>query len=60
MNRLPASNAARYTAQFRNGIWQIFDSIWYGVVGAEQTERGAQQRAHNLNARKAPPQKVRR
>lgn len=58
MRNIPAP-VARYVAKFRNGIWQVFDSIWYGVVGAELTERAANQRANNLNARK-PVQGVRR
>jgi hypothetical protein len=52
MQRFPASNVARYIAKFRNGIWQVFDQVWYGVVGAEQTQKAADIRAVNLNARK--------
>lgn len=51
MQRIPAPKA-RYIAKFRNGTWQVFDQIYYGVVGAEQTEKAAVIRASNLNARK--------
>jgi hypothetical protein len=54
--RNPPALAARYVAKFRNGAWQVFDAVWYGVVGAEQTEKAAWQRADNLNRRKAPAQ----
>lgn len=45
----------RYRAQFRNGIWQVFDTIWYGVVGAFTLGKRANERAAELNARKGKP-----
>lgn len=58
LKQVPAS-AARYIAKFRNGAWHVFDRIWYGVVGAELTQRLANERAHKLNTRK-PVQGVRK
>lgn len=52
LKQVPAI-AARYVAQFRNGAWQVFDRVWYGVVGAELTQRLANSRANSLNSRKA-------
>jgi hypothetical protein len=52
MQRSAASLVARYIAKFRNGTWHVFDQVWYGVVGAEQTQKAADIRAANLNARK--------
>lgn len=43
----------RYEARFRNGIWQVFDRSWYGVVGSARTFKEASVRAAELNNRKA-------
>ena len=33
-----ASGRARYTTQFRNGTWQVFDRDRWAVVGATDTQ----------------------
>lgn len=42
----------RFVARFTNGIWQIFDTVWYGVVNARFLKRDADQLVGELNARK--------
>lgn len=51
--RLPAPTGPRYVAKFSNGVHQVFDTVYYGVVGSAPNERAAQRRADELNARKA-------
>lgn len=49
--------APRYIVQFRNGIWQVFDTIHYSVVRAAGLFKRAAADAEYLNARpvrKAP------
>lgn len=53
MNRNAQPIGPRYTTRFRNGVHQVFDNVYYGVVGSGRNERTAQERADELNAR--PP-----
>ena len=50
----PAYAGPRYRVQLRNGVYQVFDAVYYGVVDAKPSEKAAQARADELNARPAP------
>lgn len=41
----------RFIARFTNGIWQIFDVVFYGVVNARFLKRDADQLVAELNGR---------
>lgn len=45
--------APRYIVQFRNGTWQVFDTIHYGVVRSAALFKRAASDAEYLNARPA-------
>jgi hypothetical protein len=56
----PVPSGPCYSHRFTNGVWQIFDRCYYGVVDAKPNERAAAERARQLNERKAQPAQVRR
>lgn len=62
--RLPAVIGPRYQVRLNNGTFHVFDSVYYGVVGARPNAKAAQARADELNARppkvKSAPQRGRR
>lgn len=43
----------RFRTQFRNGTWQVFDTIYYGAVQAHRLEKHARESAEKLNIRHA-------
>lgn len=50
MNR-PTNSGPRYTHRFQNGVWQVFDTVYYAPVDAKPNEKAAAVRAAELNAR---------
>lgn len=61
MNRPKPQSGPRFRVQRVNGVFHVFDSVYYGVVDAKPTEKAAAQRAAQLNERHASGEpKVRR
>jgi hypothetical protein len=49
-----APSGPRYVTQFVNGTWQVFDTVYYSAVDAKPTQKAADKRAGELNARPRP------
>lgn len=44
----------RYRIQFRNGVWHLFDTIWYTAIAAFTCEKEALLALHTSPSRRAP------
>lgn len=44
------STKLRYEARLRNGVWQIWDTVTYEIVGTERGKEKAEEIAVELNA----------
>ena len=49
----PKTQAPRFDVRQRNGVWQVFDTVWFGPVKAFRDQGKAAAEVARLNARHA-------